>query len=47
MDVLLTKKSISSYLTNLDIQEEINRIEECLNLPKTVKFLISCQIEKK
>ena len=40
MDVFLNKKSISSHLTNLDIQEEINRIEECLNLPKTVKLFI-------
>jgi len=33
------KRSQSTNLTNLEIQEEINRIEECLNLPKTVCFV--------
>ena len=31
---LINKKSVS--LTSVEIQEEINRIEESLNLPKTV-----------
>lgn len=35
-DSLLNKNSLGSNLTNEEIQEEINRIEECLNLPKTV-----------
>ena len=35
---LLNRKSLSSNLTNLEIQEEINRIEESLNLPKTVRY---------
>ena len=34
------KRSMSTNLTNLEIQEEINRIEECLNLPKTVSFTL-------
>jgi hypothetical protein len=35
---LVSKKSVS--LTSVEIQEEINRIEESLNLPKTVSILI-------
>lgn len=33
---LKNKRSYSSHLTSLQIQDEINKIEQVLNLPKTV-----------
>ncbi len=36
LDSMLDKRSMSQILTSLQIQDEINRIEESLNLPKTL-----------
>ena len=33
-------RSLNINLTTEEMQEEINQIEQCLNLPKTVRFLI-------